>query len=80
MKRNEIMEEIRSTEEYYYDTYIEEVKLLLTCNNDIYCGYNTFDYSDEQIEENYNYFIDCMKKGLNNCEALILFNDYLQKK
>ena len=73
------MEEIRITEEYYYCKYIKEVKLLLTCNNDIYCGYYTFDYSDEQIKENYDYFIYCMKKGLNNREALILFNDYLKK-
>ena len=44
MKRNAIMEEIRSTEEYY----IKSVKDNLTCNNDVFCGYYTFDYLDDQ--------------------------------
>ena len=32
MKRNKIIEEIRSTEEYY----IQSVKNNLTCNNDVF--------------------------------------------
>ena len=76
MKRNKIMEEIRSTEEYY----VRAVKDNLTCNNDVFCGYYTFDYSDEQVYNNDEYFVDCMKRGLSPYKALLSFYDYLQKK
>jgi len=42
MKRNNIVEKIRSTEEYY----AQAVKDNLTYNNDVFCGYYTFDYPD----------------------------------
>ena len=76
MKRNAIMEGIRSTEEYY----IAEVKCCLTCNNDIYCGFYTFDYSGEQVDNNANYFVDCMQRGLSPYKALLFFYDYLKEK
>ena len=75
MKRNKIMEEIRSTEEYY----IQAVKDNLTCNNDVFCGYYTFDYSDEKVDNNAEYFVDCMKRGLSHYKALLFFYDYLQE-
>ena len=75
MKRNKIMEEIRSTEEYY----IQAVKDNLTCNNDVFCGYYTFDYSDEQIDNNAEYFIECKERGLSPYKALLFFYDYLQE-
>ena len=75
MKRNKIMEETRIKKEYY----IAEVKCCLTCNNDIYCGFYTFDYSDEQVENNADYFIDCMKRCLSPYKALLFFYDYLQE-
>ena len=72
----QIVEDQRGLEEWY----IEEVKLYLTCNNDIYCGFYTFDYSDEQVNNNYDYFIDCFKRGLSPYKALLFFYDYLQEK
>ena len=69
MKRNKIMEQIRSTEEYY----IQAVKDNLTCNNDVFCGYYTFDYSDDQVDNNAKYFVDCIKRGLSHYKALLLF-------
>ena len=75
MKRNKIMEEIRSTEEYY----IQAVKDNLTCNNDVFCGYYTFDYLDDQVDNNAKYFVDCMKRGLSPYKALLFFYDYLQE-
>ena len=75
MKRNATMEEIRSTEEYY----IQSVKDYLTCNNDMFCGYYTFDYSDEDIDNNAEYFIECMQRGLSHYNALLFFYDYLQE-
>lgn len=76
MKRNKIMEKIRSTKEYY----IQAVKDNLTCNNDVYCGFYTFDYSDEDIDNNTEYFIDCMNIGLSPYKALLFFYYYLQEK
>jgi len=75
MKRNAIMEEIRSTEEYY----IQAVKDKLTCNNDEFCSFYNFDYSDEDIDNNAKYFVDCMKRGLSHYKALLFFYDYLQE-
>ena len=75
MKRNEIMEEIRITKEYY----IQAVKDNLTCNNDVFFGYYTFDYSDDQVDDNTEYFVDCMKIGLSPYNALLFFYDYLQE-
>ena len=75
MKRNKIMEEIRSTEEYY----IQAVKGNLACNNDVFCGYYTFDYSDDQVDNNAEYFVDCMQRGLSPYKALLFFYDYLQE-
>ena len=70
------MEDIRGTEE----CYIQAVKDNLTCNNDIYCGYYTYDYSNEQVNNNYDYFIDCFKRGLSPYKALLFFYDCLQEK
>ena len=69
MKRNKIIEEIRSTEEYY----IQAVKDNLTCNNDVFCGYYTFDYSGEQVYNNAKYFVDCMKRGLSPIKHFFSF-------
>lgn len=64
-----------------FDNYIEDVKSQLTCNekDDEDKGkFVTYDYIDKQIDENIEYFKECMKSGLSAYKALLFFYDHLQ--
>lgn len=39
--------------------------------------YVCYDYTEEQINLNINYFKDCQKQGLSPYKALLFFYDYL---
>lgn len=39
--------------------------------------YVCYDYTEEQIKLNINYFKDCQKQGLSPYKALLFFYDYL---
>ena len=64
----------------FYD-YIEDVKSQLCCNNPgETVEYITYDYDEEQIDDNLDYFKDCMNRGLSGYKALLFFYDYLNEK
>ena len=57
--------------------YIEHVKNQLTCN-DQNSDFITYDYTEQEVDNNLPYFRKCMKKGLSPYKALLFFNDYLK--
>jgi hypothetical protein len=62
--------------------YIEKVKSHLFCNaSEEYAGeYVTYTYSNEEIDQNIDYFDECRKRELSEYKALLLFDDYLEDK
>lgn len=54
--------------------YINKVKENLTINNSIDTPYYTFNYSENIIDDNIDYFKCCLKENLSPYKALLLFN------
>lgn len=75
-----IVEEIKKENmknKIFYD-YIADVKSQLCCNNiGETIEYITYDYTEEQIDNNLDYFKHCMEKNLSGYKALLFFSDYL---
>ena len=63
-----------------FEDYIIGVKSQLSCNNDDYCMYVTYNYTEKQIDDNLNYFKKCLESNLSGYKALLFFNDYLEAK
>jgi hypothetical protein len=65
-----------------FDEYIEDVKSQLDENaTDFHKNnYVTYTYSNELIDNNLDYFEDCMNKGLSAYKGLLFFYDYLSEK
>lgn len=61
------------------EKYIFNAKQQLDCNASEYYkrNYITYDYTEEQIDNNIAYFERCMKSGLSDYKALLFFYDYL---
>lgn len=57
--------------------YIEKVKEQLECNATDYYkdNYITYTYTNEQIDENLEYFKTCLRKNLSAYKALLYFNN-----
>jgi hypothetical protein len=55
--------------------YIKEVKAQLVCNAppDYQKRYVTFQFTNEQVDKNLDYFKDCMNRKLSPYKALELF-------
>ena len=66
-------------ENKFYD-YIAYVKSQLCCNNSEDVEYITYDYTEEEIDNNLDYFKHCMKKSLSGYKALLFFHDYLNNE
>lgn len=62
------------------NSYISEVKLQLVENTDdnYKSEYITYHYSNKLVDENLDYFKDCMDKELSPYKALLFFGDYLR--
>lgn len=62
-----------------FDLYMLDVKSQLTENaTDFYKdNHITYTYSNEVVDNNLDYFEDCMNKGLSAYKALLYFYDYL---
>jgi hypothetical protein len=61
-----------------FEEYIEDVKSQLCCNNDLAnIDYITYDYTEQQIEDNLEYFKDCLNNNLSGYKALLFFYNYL---
>ena len=63
-----------------FEEYIEDVKSQLCCNNPEIVDFITYDYSEQQIDENLDYFKECLDKNLSGYKALLFFSDYLLEK
>ena len=58
-----------------FDDYIKDVKQMLNCNasEEYKKKYVTYLYTNEQVDENLEYFKDCMNDGLSAYKALLFF-------
>lgn len=63
-----------------FESYIEKVKEQLYCNasEEYKNTYTTYLYSNQQIENNLEYFEKSMKMGLSPYKALLFFQDHLE--
>jgi hypothetical protein len=61
-----------------FQEYIKNVKEQLNCNatKEFKEEYITYLYSNEEIDNNLDYFEKCMKKGLSAYKSLLFFGDY----
>ena len=62
-----------------FKKYIGDVKSQLNCNatERIKNNHITYIYSNEQIDNNLNYFKKCMESELSAYKSLLFFEDYL---
>ena len=63
-----------------FEEYIENVKSQLCCNNPEIVDFITYDYSEEEIDENLDYFKECLDRNLSGYKALLFLYDYLLEK
>jgi hypothetical protein len=63
------------------EEYMDAVRSHLTCNASEYDlnNYITYDYTNEQIDDNIGYFRECKIWGLSPYKALLFFYDHLNK-
>lgn len=59
-----------------FEDYIKDVKQMLNCNasEEYKNKYVTYLYTNEQVDENLEYFKDCMNDGLSAYKALLFFD------
>ena len=62
-----------------FNSYVENVKEQLYSNatDEYKNNYITYEYSNEQVDNNLEYFKNCMKDGLSEYKALLFFGDHL---
>ena len=62
-----------------FDLYLDNVKEQLYCNasDDYKNNYITYLYSNEDVNNNLNYFKKCFHDGLSAYKSLLFFGDYL---
>lgn len=63
-----------------FEEYIEDIKSQLCCNNPEIVDFITYDYSEQQIDENLDYFKECLDRNLSGYKALLFLFDYLLEK
>ena len=63
-----------------FKKYIEDIKSQLCCNNPEIVDFITYDYSEQEIDENLEYFRECLNNNLSGYKALLFFSDYLLEK
>ena len=62
-----------------FEGYIKRVKEQLTCNTPN-SEFITYEYSENQVDDNLEYFRECMQSGLSPYKSLLFFDDYLNEK
>lgn len=62
-----------------FEKYINNIKSYLTCNNKEILQ-TTYDYTEQDIENNLTYFTKCFYCKLSGYKALLFFYDYLNSK
>jgi hypothetical protein len=65
-----------------FEEYIVNLKSNLYCNTSEEDKkiYITYLFSNEQIDENLNYFKKCFDRDLSGYKALLFFKEYLDEK
>ena len=63
-----------------FEEYIKDVKSQLYCNNPEIVDFITYDYAEEEIDSNLDYFKECLDRNLSGYKALLFFSDYLLEK
>jgi len=60
------------------EEYIKNVKSNLECNcsNDYVKNYVTYTYTNEEVDDNLDYFNRCKSGGLSPYKSLLFFGDY----
>lgn len=63
--------------EISFDEYLKDVKSQLTCNasDDYKSKYITYDYSEEEINNNLNHFKDCYNQNISGYKALLFLSE-----
>jgi len=61
--------------------YLARVKEQLDCNatEDYKANYVTYTYSNEEVDNNLDYFKNCMKNGMGEYISLLLFYDFIHE-
>ncbi|WBC28447.1 hypothetical protein RPMD05_62 [Rhodobacteraceae phage LS06-2018-MD05] len=61
--------------------YIEKVKEQLTCNatKEYSNKFITYEYTNKQIDDNFDYFKYCKIENLSPYKSLLFFSDYLKR-
>ena len=60
------------------EDYLKKVKEQLCCNSTAESvNYITYDYTNEQVYDHFDYFERCKKTGLSPYKALLFFGDYM---
>lgn len=64
-----------------FEEYMKDVKRQLYCNasEEYKKEYITYGYTEQQVDENLDYFEKCMKRELSAYKALLFFHDYLNE-
>ena len=60
-----------------YKQYVADLKSQLCCNDPL-PDCISYDYTDDQIDDNSKYFKNCHKRGLSAYKALLFFSDYME--
>jgi len=58
------------------EEYIEDAKSQLVCNQTGDTEFITYDYSNEEVDKNKEYFEHTLSKGMSAYKALLFFGDY----
>lgn len=64
-----------------FEEYIEKVKSNLYCNlsEDEKKVFYSYDFTEDEIDNNLEYFKDCYNNDISAYTSLLLFADYLRK-
>lgn len=76
------MEKYGAPTMHNFTKYFNLVKSQLVCNasEEYKLAYITYDYTNQQVEEQAEYFKKCMLNGLSPYKALLFFHDYLKQE
>lgn len=63
--------------EISFDEYLKDVKSQLTCNasGDYKSKYITYDYSEEEVNNNLNHFKGCYNQNISGYKALLFLSE-----
>lgn len=65
-----------------FEEYMKDVRSQLECNRSAEdkAKYGCYTYSEQTVNENLDYFMDCLTRNIGTYTALLFLQDYLQDK